>query len=179
MADPEQALFPGFILRRYDGAHDCPIDDIRALRRVCWPELCNSGHSLDDEFDELALHWTLFDSYLVAAARLTIHTDLKVIPEQHLFAEIRSENLPRPIAYISRLVVHPCARGQGIAGKLDNLRISVAREMGCKSMICNWTPMSGLHRKRQLLQLGFSSIDNETPHEDGGFGASFIYWKAL
>ena len=167
-------------ISRYQGTAECPIGQIQELRRLCWPSISAAGESLEDGFDEGAWHWTVRSEHrLIAAARLTIHNDLIHIPEAHLFRHIVSHPLPRPIGYISRLIIHPEARRNGLSRTLDHCRLEACRELGVKSLIANWTPQSGVHRKRQLMELGFQSPDGDAPHPDGAFGVSYIYWMPL
>lgn len=169
-----------FDIRHYENASQCPMEDVRKLRQICWPDIYGLGQSLDDKFDQVAQHWTAhLAGRLVAAARMTVHEDLIGVPEPHLFIHLFSLDLPRPIGYISRLVVDSCARGLGVAGTMDALRIEAARAKGCRSMVCNWTPQSGIHRKQQLQALGFVTLDEEIPHRDGVFGVSFVFGMTL
>jgi GNAT superfamily N-acetyltransferase len=138
-----------------------------------------AGHSLEDGFDEDAWCWIIrMEDQVVAAARLTIHEDLTNVPDAHLFRHLISP-IPEPVAYISRLVVHPAVRGRGLTRTLDELRIEAALEIGCRSMVVVWNPKSGVRRKQQLMELGFGSADGETPRPDGGFGFSFVYHMVL
>jgi GNAT superfamily N-acetyltransferase len=162
------------------GIVGCPIQEVRELRSICWPNIYAAGFSLEDGFDDDAWHWTVrVDDQLLAAARLTIHSDLVDVPDSHLFGQLSSSLLKTPIGYISRLVVHPRARGRGLPGVLDKLRLEECRELMCKSAVCVWNPSSGSRRRQQLLDLGFSSFDGESAQADGGFGISYVYSMLL
>lgn len=164
-------------ISRFHGMSECPMGEILALRRLCWPGIYAAGESLEDGFDEDAWHWIVRSgSHLIAAARLTIHYNLIQIPEAHLFNHLVSFPLPTPIGYISRLVVHPDARRHGLAGNLDRRRLETCRELSVKWVIANWTTQSGARRKQQLINLGFQSPDGGAAHPDGAFGNSFVYW---
>ena len=167
-------------ISRFHGTSGCPMGDIQALRRLCWPGIYAAGESLEDGFDDDAWHWTVRSGpQLIAAARLTTHYNLIQIPDAHLFNHLVSFPLPTPIGYISRLVVHPGARRHGLAGVLDCRRLEACRELSAKSVIAIWTTQSGAHRKKQLLNLGFQSPDGGAAHPDGAFGVSSVYWMLL
>jgi hypothetical protein len=167
-------------ITRFKGVENCPINEVRELRRLCWPAIYGAGHALEDRFDADAWHWTVsLEGQVMAAARLTIHPDLLAVPDAHLCAKLLSLSLPAPIGYFSRLVVHPTVRGSGLAGKLDMLRLGVCRDLGVKSLACSWTPSSGICRKQQLMELGFISSDGHMLQPDGVFGKSEVYWMLL
>jgi GNAT superfamily N-acetyltransferase len=170
----------GFQIEEHSGVSECAIDEVRALRGLCWPEVYAAGSTLEDGFDDDAWHWTIYQDFqMIAAARLTVHQNLVAVPDAHLFCHLDPTSLPSPIGYISRLVVHPSARGQHIAATLDRVRVSKAVELGCKSLVGVWNPRSGERRRQQLVRLGFQSADGETPLDDQGFGLSFVYQMIL
>jgi predicted GNAT family N-acyltransferase len=169
-----------FDIRRYEGCSHVAMEGIRRLRQLVWATVHEAGYSLDDEFDERAIHWTVYsDEKLIAAARLTVHTDLKDVPERRLFQQLSEQPIAAPIGCLSRLVVHPSMRGRGLAAKLDKVRVEAAISAKCQTMIINWTPMSGESRRKQILAMGFASPDGNTPHPDEGFGVSFIFYMPL
>jgi GNAT superfamily N-acetyltransferase len=164
----------------FEGTAQCPIEEVRALRRLCWPDIYAAGYSLEDEFDDHAWHWTIrMEDQLIAAARLTVHRDLVDVPDPHLFHQLSLLPVPVPIGYISRLVVHPKVRGQGLPGLLDKLRLNACSDLGCKSLVCVWNPSSGVRRRQQLMDLGFQSADGDAAQPDGGFGTSCVYWMRI
>jgi hypothetical protein len=168
---------PATVLR---SLNQSAMSEIRQLRKLCWAPLYEAGYSLDDEFDDLAIHWAVhLDGQIVAAARLTIHNDLTLVPDRHLFRNMASHPFPCPIGYMSRLIIHPRMRGKGLTGVLDRIRIEAAIGAGCQAMVCSWTPMSGKKRREQLLRIGFKSPDGDTAHQDEGFGVSFILYMPL
>ena len=46
-------------VRRYEGSSHAAMEDIRCLRKLVWAPVHEAGYSLDDEFDERAIHWTV------------------------------------------------------------------------------------------------------------------------
>jgi predicted GNAT family N-acyltransferase len=165
---------------RFKGVENCPIDEVRELRRLCWPAIYGAGYSLEDGFDEDAWHWTVsLANRVIAAARLTTHQHLLDVPDAHLCISLLPLALPVPIGYFSRLVVSPEARGNGLAGKLDTLRLGACRDFGVQSVACSWTPSSGIGRRQQLMEFGFNSSDGHTLQPDGVFGESAVYWRLL
>ena len=79
---------------------------------------------LEDAFDAHAIHWFVRgDVDILAAARLTIHSDLTVLPDPHLFLGLDPAVMSFPAGYISRLVVDPQARHRGFAHTLDVARM--------------------------------------------------------
>jgi GNAT superfamily N-acetyltransferase len=153
---------------------------IRCLRARCWETIYVAGHSLEDGFDDEALHWVVcVAGEVIAAARLTIHSNLEHLPDSHLFRDFRSLQISYPLGYISRLVVHPEMRRLGIASQLDKLRIDEAYTRGCKTITVVWNPMSGERRRQQILSLNFKSFDGDKPLADGVFGTSYVYFREL
>jgi GNAT superfamily N-acetyltransferase len=168
---------PTFEVVRYKGDSHNAMADIRQLRALCWEKIYSAGYSLEDGFDIGALHWVAYvEGRVAGAARLTIHWDFNRLPNSHLFSHLQSAQISYPLAYISRLVVHPDVRRQGLAAHLDKLRIDAARNQGCTTMTVIWNPMSGECRRQQLLAIGFRSMDDETALPDGAFGNSYVYF---
>lgn len=138
------------------------------------------GGTLEDGYDGEAIHWIIRKNQeLIAAARLTVHQDLTCVPDVHLFSSTIASAAIFPAGYISRLVVHPEERGNGIAKHLDELRIGEAFNHSCKTLMVVYNPLSGESRRQQLLRLGFRSLDNETARADGAFGVSSLYLMDL
>lgn len=164
----------------FQGTSNCPIEEVRELRRFCWPKIYAAGYSLEDGFDDEAWHWTIrLDDRLAAAARLTIHQNLVQVPAPHLFVHLSSCRLPTPIGYISRLVVHPEARGRGLASILDKTRLDACNSLRARSLVVVWSASSGIRRKRQFMDLGFQSADGDAAQPDGVFGTASVYWMLI
>lgn len=109
----------------------------------------NSQGLISDEHDAHAQHWAVFvEGRLVAAARMCVHEQLCDTPDALAFSQVI---LPSPIATINRLVVHPSARGLGLASKLDEYRINAARKAGARCVVGT----AAKARIPQLHRLGF------------------------
>ena len=76
---------------------------------------------MDDDHDEHACHWGVFDgNLLVAAARLCLHDEICEAPGGELFV---NKGLRSPVASMNRLVVSRSHGGRGLASRLDEVRI--------------------------------------------------------
>lgn len=177
---PTQDAMTDLDIVRYEGERHPAMAAIRELRALCWAGSYALEGSLDDQLDARAAHWAIFaGDELVAAARLTLHTTLADVPDNHLYVETDAEKLSYPLGYLSRLVVHPQMRKRGLARRLDELRIEAARSQGCVSLGLNWNPLSGLSRRAQIFAFGFASRDGERPRADGKLGSSYVYFLDL
>jgi GNAT superfamily N-acetyltransferase len=108
-----------------------------------------------DRFDTTARHWVFLDGERpVAAARLTVSTRLDEVPDAEVYKDVLPDNLPGPIASLTRLVVDPEYRGRGLARRMDVIRVSEARVLGCAHAIVAAHEIS---RMKQLQSLGFSA----------------------
>ena len=69
-----------------------------------------------DDYDEMAFHWAVFDDNenFIASARLTNHSSLDTLPDNHLLADISELNMEFQIASLNRLAVGKAYQGQGI-----------------------------------------------------------------
>ena len=114
------------------------------------PNVCQNGVWLD-ELDSLGKHWVAFDgNEIVAAARLTFHDSLDDLPHSREFSPYNLA-IDLPYCFMSRLVVRKEFRGQGLARKLDCLRLREAKQRGAKAAIMLPTP----YRVQAVLKLGF------------------------
>jgi len=110
---------------------------------------------ITDWHDAHARHWAVFDGdSIVAAARMCVHGRQEETPDYPPFSRIR---LPAPVATINRLVVHPTARNHGLASKLDERRITAAREDGAKCVVGT----AARSRIAPLERLGFRLIEEK------------------
>ncbi|MCX7737006.1 MAG: GNAT family N-acetyltransferase [Candidatus Kapabacteria bacterium] len=137
------------------------IEEIGRLRVECW-KASLTENAIDerilknslwiDEFDANAFHWIVqYKNILAAAARMSFHLEFKNMPWYYTMSDYNLNNLKFPIASINRLVVKPEFRRNGIAKKLDNLRIEMAKELGATAIVAQPAP----NRIESLKKLGF------------------------
>ena len=115
--------------------------------------LVSDATSVIDPLDSLSTHILIRnkENKLVGYGRVAIAFDgaaWSVVPRS---AEITDALLP--LAYISRLVVDPAYRGQGIASMIHKIRIEIARTSGA-SAIYGWAV--GEKPRASLAKAGFS-----------------------
>ncbi|MCX6124215.1 MAG: GNAT family N-acetyltransferase, partial [Proteobacteria bacterium] len=108
--------------------------------------------NVSDTLDHAATHILVDDgSRLIGYGRLTV---LKPSRLGTAHKELPFEIDHQKSAYISRLVVHPTARGRGIAGLIDEARISQAKSEGIEVIMgC----AVGTQRQISLAKVGFHS----------------------
>jgi GNAT superfamily N-acetyltransferase len=148
------------------------------LRALVWSEVmgiastCFAGGMWRDSFDDSALHWAAFrDGAVVGAARLSVHESIGDCPDAEIFTG--SSSFHPPIACLTRLVVHPSARGAGIAASLDDARLAEAERLHCRTVTVFVHHLSGPRRLQALLARGFqclAPIDSWPDPLWGGFG---------
>lgn len=106
---------------------------------------------IQDPLDKNAVHVLVTDDKaLVGYGRLSLfltEDDLLSAP-----AEVPYDTIRNKCGYISRLVVHPSARGRGISTLIDETRISIARAYGVQQILgC----AVGAVRQGSLAKVGF------------------------
>lgn len=150
---------------------DCPrkLDQIFTLRARAWKDRVPDFPDIpswSDEFDENAMHWAFFDHGTpVAAARLTIHSRLNLVPNPEVFAAVLPPDLTGPIAVLTRLVVDQRHRGQGLSTALDHTRIRSARSAGCRCVI--GSTFAGQKRLDQMVGYGFQILGEAALYASG------------
>ncbi len=135
------------------------LQQIGRLRFRAWQTEASFTGNSDvwlDEYDATAIHFTFFDGEEpVAAARLTVHGSVRDIPHAEIQDHAFPSEPPLPVAYLSRLVVDPGYRKQGLGTRLDEVRIEKAITLGCGSIVTR--PVDD-RRVRQLEALGFTIV---------------------
>lgn len=152
---------------------------VGALRIVAWqaegelPYFAPRTGVWLDEHDSHGTIWAVESGdKLIASARLCIHSSIADLPDPECFSDFASD-IKLPVASLTRLVVHPDFRRQGLAALLDSTRLAHAEQAGCKSVVSATHVAS---RIRQLEAAGFSSFGEA---EDGRVGdqTTFVYIK--
>ena len=138
------------------------MEEIGALRIRAWRN--ESGVDAQffaqrtwvDALDQTAHHWILTrNDVVVASARMSFHDSLDGVPYSSLLPDAyRSRYAHKTIASINRLVVDPQFRGHGLAKRLDQARLSMARREGIDVVLAQ----PQLTRLDALTNLGFSYI---------------------
>ena len=126
-----------------------------------------------DEHDSHGILWAVESGgKLIASARLCIHTSINDMPDPECFSGFAND-IKLPVASLTRLVVHPDFRRQGLAALLDSTRIAHAQAVGCKSIV-SATHVSS--RIRQLESAGFKNFGEE-PGGRVGDQSTFVFIK--
>ncbi len=107
-----------------------------------------------DDHDSHGIIWAVKDAgILIASARLCIHSRISDLPDPECYSGIHA-SIQLPVASLTRLVVHPGYRRQGLAALLDSTRLAHAEAAGCKSVVSATHVQS---RIKQLLAAGFKN----------------------
>lgn len=142
------------------GASDAArLQQIASLRSRAWQTEASFTGNTDiwlDEYDATALHFASFDGeQAVAAARLTVHASVRDIPHAEIQDHAFPSEPPLPVAYLSRLVVDPRYRRQGLGSRLDQILLEKSQSLGCCSVVAR--PVDD-RRVRQLEALRFTIV---------------------
>lgn len=158
----------GHALYEFAGSDSDLLAKVGRLRAEAWEtEASFSGNSGSwlDEYDPAALHWAfLIDGEPVAAARLTVHGSVREVPRADIQDHAFPEEPPLPVGYLSRLVVDPGHRRQGLGTRLDEVRTERARALRCGSVVAR--PVDD-RRTAQLERLGFVIVGRCKAIESG------------
>jgi GNAT superfamily N-acetyltransferase len=143
------------------------LDEMGVLRVLAWKD--EQGISQDffakgswiDSEDQVAHHWVITQGdRMVAAARLSIHSEYASVPHADLFDESEVRQFgDGPYASFNRLVVAPEFRGLGFSAVLDLERINFARTSGARLVIAQ--PIET--RIQPLEELGFKYLGKIKP----------------
>lgn len=114
---------------------------IQDLRRRAWsatgevPDFIARQNILKDEHDVNGMHWAVFhEGRPIAAARMSIHTEVAASPDPEAL-DGYEHLIELPMAAITRLVVDPKFRGRGLPEALRKVRIALAIERKCRSIV--------------------------------------------
>jgi hypothetical protein len=139
------------------------LNHIFKLRAETWiplgvpPSVFPSGVGKDPH-DDHAMHWAITENNTVlAAARMCIHQSLSDVPSSRFYEDLCFEADP-PIASINWLVIRTDARRLGLSKKLDSIRIETAIKLGCRTVVCYCSQLSGEGRRNALVSQGFKIV---------------------
>ncbi|MCO7190870.1 MULTISPECIES: GNAT family N-acetyltransferase [unclassified Pseudoalteromonas] len=111
------------------------------FRSMIWREQghtishCTTPDSWLEGADSDAYIWLAeSQGHIIATARMNLCTDLAHLPEQQLYQPI-SNQLPTPLATWGRLAVATQWRNQGLATHLIKVRLILAKELGCRTVV--------------------------------------------
>jgi hypothetical protein len=143
------------------------LERIYELRVTCWRARGNATDGISswtDAYDLDAQHWAILAGERpIAAARLTIHTQLCDVPDAYIYGDVLPA-LPSPIGSINRCVVHPEFKNRGLSRILDEVRITAARQLRAKCVVAS---VNQDRRARSLETAGFKLIGSGLPYTHG------------
>jgi GNAT superfamily N-acetyltransferase len=143
------------------------LERIYELRVTSWRARGNATDSSSrwtDAYDPDAQHWAILAGERpIAAARLTILTQLCDVPDAYIYGDVLPA-LPSPIGSINRCVVHPEFKNRGLSRILDEVRITAARQLGAKCVVAS---VSQERRARSLETAGFKFVGSGLPYTHG------------
>jgi GNAT superfamily N-acetyltransferase len=148
------------------------LEQVYRLRVAAWrarnPDLPDM-EAWTDAFDAVGRHWVVMDADVpVAAARLTVHSQMAEVPSAEIYRGLIADDLPGPIGALTRLVVAKSHAGRGLSLALDRVRIAAADASGCRHLIGE--TFAGLPRLDQMRSLGFDVIGTAGEYADGPLG---------
>lgn len=131
--------------------------------------LAKNGISVIDPLDDRSVHLLVWsDDRLVGYSRLSIFLTQQALDQ----APQEVPRLPppfKPVAYLSRLVVDPLSRGQGVARLMDQVRIEIAQDSGANAIV---VCAVGKIRCTSLEHSGFSTIADYPAFQNGWYRTS-------
>ena len=147
------------------------IDEIARFRAAAWTK--EDGLADDafpdgqwtDRYDATATHWVIRDASgtLVGSARLSVHPRLQDVDEWEYYERLGLA-VGGPIAAPARVVIHPTARGFGLAAQLLDAQDEAARSAGATCALRQASPrMANLLVSRGWRILGRGSPDPRFP----------------
>lgn len=157
----------------FSADNEVRIREAVSLRAYVWNretgrETFQSGQWFDSH-DSHAYHWAVLNAQnkLVASARLCIHSEVREFPDYDDIKHLHFQPPESPMAFMTRLVVHPDYQGMGIAHHLISLRVQKALSLGCRIILCEITTT----RRATYERMGFEYIaptnDATSIHEAG------------
>jgi GNAT superfamily N-acetyltransferase len=156
------------VLHEFGGSEFDLLAKVGRLRALAWQTEASFSGNDDlwlDEYDPAALHWALLiGGEPVAAARLTVHGSVRDVPRADIQDHAFPEEPPLPVGFLSRLVVEPGHRRQGLGTRLDEVRVAQAKALGCGSVVAR--PVDD-RRVVQLERLGFAIVGRCKAIESG------------
>lgn len=161
------------------------LEQVGRLRVRAWSAVLPKGAVPTDcwldDFELAARHWCVFhDGEPIAAARMSVHSRLEEAPDAAVYEGVFFESPLAPIASFNRLVTDPRFRGRGLSKLLDVVRLSAAREAGCRSVV---GVADGRERLAALGNLGFRLLGTGPHFPSGHFlrgsGANHVVFKKL
>ena len=139
--------------------------EIDELIHLCWSFesietndvelLVSRGSGVHDPLDSISNHVIVRNEsgLLIGYGRIAIVENIESV--NTTFEGLQTHDVTVPVAYISRLVVHPDFRGRGIANIIHRSRLQSAVNEGAK-VVYGWAV--GDKPRSALSQLGFKEI---------------------
>ena len=123
-----------------------------AVNKIVTKELFPNGWS--DEQDIMGLHWIITkENHIIASARLNIINSIKELEDGYAFEKFDVPNTA-PIAFYSRLVIHPNYRKLGLSSLLDIVRLKYIKRNNINYAIASCHD----ERLKSLTNLGFTKL---------------------
>lgn len=131
--------------------------------------LAKKGIGVKDPLDDHSVHLLVWSGErLVGYSRLSIFLTQEALDK----APAEVPRLPgsfKPLAYLSRMVVDPKTRGQGVAKLMDQVRIEVAQDSGASAIV---VCAVGSIRHHSLEHSGFKTIATYPTFQNGWYKTS-------
>lgn len=170
----------------YDTPNSQDMNEIYHLRVLSW---LSSGYikkenfpdGWSDNLDRTAKIWAVkYNNNIIASGRVNILNDFETIKFKRIFEifEKKQIKINFPIAFFSKLVVHPDHQKKGLSKMIDQHRIEYSIKRKSKSIILT---TDKVWRANSLEKKGWEIIGRINPELDENWllGNSFITLKRL
>lgn len=147
------------------------------MRAAAWgrqARLTATTGSWSDRWDACSRHYVmLLGEDIIGAFRFSVHPFSGDLPNADIYGHLL-DHLPGPIAWFSRLVVHPDFQGMGYSRQLDLLAISEPRKAGAASIIATGGSVAGnLMRREIMLRRGWTEAGQAIAMPQGEYVAEY------
>ncbi|MBA4772920.1 MAG: GNAT family N-acetyltransferase [Sphingomonas sp.] len=154
--DAEQGFQPRVVVNPPDHI----MERVYRIRTLAWQQQATLTAASDrwtETWDACSYHYVLMiEDEPVGAFRFSLHASPAELPNSEIYGSLL-DHLPAPVAWFSRLVIHPDFQGKGYSRQLDSLALSEPLSAGAASVVATGGSVIGnLTRHAVMLRRGWT-----------------------